>query len=92
MKDKPLFDIRNGVLKKCNSMACVTIPDGVTGIGKRAFYGCKTIDSIIIPEGVTSISDEAFMSCKNLKSVTIPSSVKTIGRCAFNNPIRHSTI
>ena len=60
-----------------------TIPDSVTSIGDRAFYGCYSITSVTIPDGVTSIGDYVFSWCKSLTNVTIPDSVTTIGDEAF---------
>jgi serine/threonine protein kinase len=50
----------------------VTIPDSVTNIGDRAFYGCKSLESIVIPDSVTSIGDGAFDQCHSLRSIIIP--------------------
>lgn len=63
----------------------LTIPDGMTTIGNRAFYGYGRITSVTIPSSVTSIGYKAFSHCNNLASVTIPSSVETIGDSAFEN-------
>ena len=41
----------------------VTIPDGVTSIGDRAFYSCSGLTSVTIPDSVTSIGDYAFSGC-----------------------------
>lgn len=54
------------------SVASITIPNGVTRIGDRAFYFCRRLASITIPDSVTSIGHGAFSSCTNLTSVTIP--------------------
>ena len=43
-----------------SSVEDITIPDGVTQIGKYAFEYCKNIKSIIIPYSVTEIGDNAF--------------------------------
>ncbi|MCL2186708.1 MAG: leucine-rich repeat domain-containing protein [Treponema sp.] len=57
----------------------ITIPDSVTSIGDRAFYGCTGLTSITIPDNVTSIGDYAFYGCTGLTSIIIPSSVTSIG-------------
>ena len=62
----------------------LAIPDGVTSIGRYAFYGCSTLTSVAIPSSVTSIGSSAFSGCSALTSVTIPSSVTSIGSSAFS--------
>ncbi|MEE1016373.1 MAG: leucine-rich repeat protein [Ruminococcus sp.] len=42
------------------SIKSVVIENGVTSIGKYAFYGCKGLTSVTIPDGVTSIGSGAF--------------------------------
>lgn len=84
----PHFEIQNGVLAKCRMSGeeenvTVTIPDGVTSIGKDACWGCDALKSITIPDSVTSIEEDAFSQCKSLKSITIPNSVTSIGDGAF---------
>lgn len=61
----------------------ITIPSGVTEIGRKAFAGCTTISSVKIPEKVTTIGESAFDSCNKLVSVKLPSTLTTIGNNAF---------
>lgn len=61
------------------------IPDSVTKIGGRAFYGCSSLTSITIPDNVTSIGMCAFCECSRLVSIIIPDKVTEIGYCAFSN-------
>jgi hypothetical protein len=56
----------------------VTIPDGVTHIGRFAFTDCHELESVMIPDSVTSIGYYAFRMCLNLTRVTIPGSVTHI--------------
>ena len=65
-------------------MTEVVIPEGVTEIGDRAFYGYTALASVTIPEGVTVIGESAFSDRTALASVTIPGSVTKIGSSAFS--------
>ena len=48
----------------------MTIPESVTKIGYKAFYGCRGLTSVTIPESVASIGDSAFKGCTGLMSFT----------------------
>ena len=53
----------------CPNIKSVTIGNGVTNIGERAFEGCIGLTSITIPDGVASIGDSAFHGCYTLVEV-----------------------
>lgn len=59
------------------------IPNTVTSIGNRAFFGCFGLTSIFIPNSVTMIGESAFGYCFSLLEVTISDSVISIGDGAF---------
>ena len=61
------------------------IPDSVTSIDDRAFYGCTRLTGLTIPDSVASISQEEFSFCNGLTGITIPNSVTSIGNYAFGN-------
>ena len=63
----------------------IDIPDSVTSIGNKAFWGCKSLTNITIPDSVTSIGEDAFSDCSSLTSIVIPNSVTSIGEGAFSN-------
>ena len=63
--------------------ASYTIPNSVTSIDYRAFYGCTNLTSVTIPNSVTSISFCAFSGCTGLANITIPNSVTSIEWSAF---------
>ena len=82
----------NGVLTKYkyenNSLLIfdlnIDIPEGVTGIGDRAFEkATSNLKSVTIPDSVTYIGNAAFQDCRYIQRVTIPSSVTSIGYNAF---------
>jgi len=58
-----------------SKLAGVTIPNGVTGIGRLAFRSCSNLTSVTIPASVTSIGRQAFGSCSNLTSVTFQGTI-----------------
>ena len=45
------------------------IPNSVTSIGSRAFWGCSGLTSITIPNSVTSLGGGAFYGCSGLQWV-----------------------
>ena len=61
----------------------IKIENGVTKIGKSAFYNCTNLVSVTIPDSVTKICSFAFSGCTGLLSVDIPESVDSIGDSAF---------
>ncbi|MGI6174161.1 MAG: leucine-rich repeat protein, partial [Christensenellales bacterium] len=65
------------------NLKTVTIPNGVTKIGKNAFKNCANLTRISIPGSVTTIGVAAFFRCISLKTVTIPRGVTTIESSAF---------
>ena len=61
------------------------IEEGVTTVGKDAFYNCENLESVELPESLTEIHWMAFDGCTNLWDITIPDSVTTIGYRAFKD-------
>ena len=59
----------------------IALPEGVTEIGRQAFYGSK-LGIITLPEGLASIGEEAFAAA-NLKELVLPNSLQSLGRRAF---------
>ncbi len=79
-------------IKAVRSITSVTIEDGVTSIGKNAFYNCTNLKTITIPDSVTSIVRNAFYQCTSLESITIPNRVTLIDNYVFNKCTNLKTI
>lgn len=80
------FDIKDAVLKKCllkEDETVITVPDGVTTIGKDALCGLQSVIAVTLPESLKVINNGAFYGCSSLTSVTLPGSVERLGSCAF---------
>ena len=54
------YQIEENVFSNCKSVTSVTIPDLVTQIGDRAFYGCNSIKTFIVGGGVTRIGKDQY--------------------------------
>ena len=67
-----------------SGITTVEISDGVTSIGRLAFFRCTSLASITIPDSVTSIGNDAFAN-SGITSITIPNGVTSIGNSAFEN-------
>ena len=76
--DAPWFD-------KKESIKTVILKEGITSIGRSAFYRCDRLKSITIPDSVTSIGFMAFYNCNSLTGITIPDSVTSIGDSTFGS-------
>ena len=62
----------------------VTIADGVTSVGQKAFDNCSGLQNVTIGNNVTTIGQSAFDHCSGLQIVTIGNSVTSIGNQAFD--------
>ncbi|MCL2168384.1 MAG: leucine-rich repeat domain-containing protein, partial [Lentimicrobiaceae bacterium] len=67
------------------SITTVVIGNGVTTIGRYAFFSCTALASVVLPNSVTTIGSVAFYGCTALESVVLPNSVTTIENSAFSN-------
>ncbi len=64
--------------KFANKTEHLIIGEGVTGIGKGAFYGFKKLESVDMADTVTRIDTWAFHDCINLKKINFSNSLKRI--------------
>ena len=78
----PLLTIKNGiaikdgtVLYSANYTSNVTLPDGVTKIGEKAFYECCGLHSMVLPESLKEIDDNAFFECDSLETLEFKGTV-----------------
>ena len=60
------------------------IDEGVTSIGKYAFYNCNHLTSVIIPQTITSIDSYAFVGCTSLPTLTLGDNIERVMQNAFD--------
>jgi len=69
----------------CNFNGTLTLHDGITVIGYRAFAYNSLKGELKLPKGLVMIGDDTFNSCDFSGELTIPASVVNIGKRAFAN-------
>lgn len=77
-----ITEIKNFTFLGQRKLVNVSIPNGVTKIGKAAFQFCN-LKKLEIPDGVISIGHEAFVYNTEMEFISIPDSVISIGVDAF---------
>ena len=75
-----------------NDIKTVIIEDGVTSIGRDAFWSCSSLTSITIPNSVVSIGYDAFYGCSGLQKVIVPDIAAWCGIMFFpgSNPLYYA--
>ena len=66
------------------SIESVTIPEGITYVGKHAFESCYNLKSVRLPSTLTSLSKGMFINCFALEDVNIPGGVTVIPNELFS--------
>ena len=61
----------------------IILPDTITTIGNRAFYGCANLTTLDIPSSVTEIGEEAFRDC-GISTIAIPDGVTVLNGNTFS--------
>lgn len=61
----------------------VLLPDSITEIADRAFYGCQNLPGIALPDDLSAIGSAAFAH-SGIRQIRIPGSVRRIPRLAFS--------
>ncbi|MBE5808036.1 MAG: hypothetical protein E7317_06825 [Clostridiales bacterium] len=65
-----------------DEITAITIDEGITAIGARAFYGADAA-SVELPQSLERIDQMAFAYCTALEAVVIPDGVTTLGARVF---------
>lgn len=65
-------DFAKGIIDKSIATIKMKDLDGLTTIGERAFYNCKSLTDVELPDTISSIDRSAFNSCSDIKKITMP--------------------
>lgn len=81
--DDDTFDLPDYIAYYNDEITSVSLPSGLTHIGRNAFFMCSNVTSISIPDSVTSIGGNAF-AYTGITSISIPSATTNINLSAFD--------
>lgn len=84
MDGKPVTLIHDKAFMDNKKITSVSIPEGITGIGKSAFSGCTNLTNFSMPGSITEIGGSAF-AYSGLESIVIPEGIASLGWYAFSN-------
>lgn len=76
-------EICDSACMNCTNLESVTIPEGVTSIGKYSFHQCFKL-KIKLPSTIRNIKWGAFRTCTSIDTITLPEGMTTIGIYAFS--------
>ena len=82
--DNPLFYAKH-LFMDGNEITDLVIPNSVTSIGLKSFFGCTGLTSVTIPNSVTEIGWGAFSGCSNLTEVISEITEPFYEQGAFDN-------
>ena len=68
--------------EQADAIQRVVISDGVTAVGKMAFYCNPNLNTVTLPASVKELGEQAFAGCKKLTQINLLS-VESIGRGCF---------
>ena len=85
IKDDVLYGWGKLIQVRNTNVTSITVPDGITEIGAKAFQALKSLQSITLPESLTTIGYGAFAGCTSLESITIPKNVTELPTPATSN-------
>ena len=83
--NQSLKTLGTGSFALCAALVNVSLPKGITSIGKWAFDQDTNLQSIALPNTLKTISYGAFMDCRSLQKIVLPGSLVSIGDFAFQD-------
>ncbi len=78
-----ITSVGSEAFRNTNTVEKITLPDTVTEIKSKAFYGCFRVKEIVLGKGLKTIGAQAFADSNYLEKVVMHEGVTEIGGAAF---------
>lgn len=65
----------DGTFERCSKITSITLPNGITNIGRGTFNACSSLTTISIPDTVTTLGQYVFEDCTSLQTAYIGAGV-----------------
>lgn len=90
-KTYTVVGIGDGAFLCQDAITEVTLPNNITNIESRAFYGCTALTHITTGDCLKDIGHYAFQQCEKLTDISLPVTTTSIGRACFKGckSLRH---
>ena len=75
--------IPEGAFMDLEGLKSVTIAQGITEVGPKAFYGCTSLVDVRIPDSVETLGYSCFYGCSTLAELPIAGGVESLGNYCF---------
>lgn len=73
----------NSAFEGCTGLSSLSLSNGLSILGQRAFAGCISLETVSIPAGIRQFRNCVFEGCTGLKKVELPEGITQIGYRAF---------
>lgn len=87
-----ITEIKNTAFADNVRIVNVYIADGLTRIGRLAFYQCKNLRTVCCPSSIEMIDNGAFLNCSALTDVFIGKNLKEVGMLPFSGAVSLESI
>ncbi len=77
------YNSRSPWNRYASSIREIVVQEGVTGVGRLAFYNCTAAEAVSLPASLTGLGASAFSGCRALAQIVIPGGVTAIPDGAF---------